>query len=355
MNGRITQRGRLFTAAIACTTLVSVSACGGGSSSNDTAKSGTIHLLGYSAKVEDNYKKAVIEPFEKKYPNIKVKYDAGDNAAKMLGTVRSEKDHPTDDVVLMDSSISESGHNEGLFEKLDKKDIPNIKNVVPRGRTKGGYAATFDSFQLLYNKQKMKKAPTSWGSLWDAPNDSLAIPAAPDIQGMALTRVVAKMQDKNYKKDITPAINKISKLRPKTSTWDPNPSSYQAITEKNDTMGIGWNARAQLFSKKSPDKLGTVVPKEGTLFQINTINLTKQSEHKKPARTFINYALSKKAQKSFAETMYYAPTVSGVHLNKDARKRVVSPKSKSLIGFDWSWMADHQDDWTKKWKREVVK
>lgn len=345
---------KIALATTAALALLTTTACGGNSAGDDTESSGTVTLLGYSAIVQDNYQEAVVDPFEEKYPDIKVKYVPGDNAAKMLGTLRSEKKSPRTDVVIMDTSVAETGVKEGLFDELTSENVPNIDNVVDLGDTAGGYAATFDSYVMLYNKQTAPKAPESWKALWKSPNDSVALDAAPDIQGIALQRIVAEMQGKDYKKDDSSQIEKLSELGPKVSTWAPQPSPYQAVTDSGAMYATGWNARAQIYSKDSPDSLGVVTPKEGTIFQINTINMTKNSEHKKATQTFMNYALSAEAQKSFSEQMYYAPTVQGVELNDDASSRVVQPDSDAILDFDWSWMADHRDDWSNDWKRKVI-
>jgi putative spermidine/putrescine transport system substrate-binding protein len=259
------KRSHLPKLALAVTgsiTLFTLAACGGPPQQEDSETSGTVTLLGYSAIVQDNYQEAVIEPFEEEYPDITVEYVPGDSAAKMLGTLRSEKDNPRTDVVIMDTSVAESGVKEGLFEELTAEEVPNVDNVVDKGNTEGGYAATFDSYVMLYNKERADEVPTSWNALWDAPNKSVAIDAAPDIQGITLQRIVAEMQGNDYKEDTGEAIERLSELSPKMSSWAPSPSPYQAITDGGATYATGWNARAQLYSKESPDKLGVATPEE---------------------------------------------------------------------------------------------
>lgn len=351
------KRPRLPMLAMAVTgsiVLLATAACGGPPQQEDSETSGSVTLLGYSAIVQDNYQKAVLDAFEKEYPDIKVEYVPGDNAAKMLGTLRSEKSNPRTDVVIMDTSVAETGVKEGLFDELTPDTVPNVENVVEQGRTEGGYAATFDSYVMLYNKEKATEEPSSWNALWEAPDQSVAIDAAPDIQGITLQRIVSEMQGDDYKEESNAAIKKLSELAPKVSSWAPSPSPYQAVTDGGATYATGWNARAQLYSKESPDSLGVATPDEGTAFQINTVNMTKNSQHKEATQTFIDYALSKEAQKAFSEQMYYAPTVEGVELNDDASQRVVQPDSDALLDFDWSWMAEHRDAWTEDWKREVI-
>jgi hypothetical protein len=52
---------------------------------------------------------------------------------------------------------------------------------------------------MLYNKGKaVTKIRRAGRNLWDAPNQSVAIDAAPDIQGISLQRIVSEMQGNDY-------------------------------------------------------------------------------------------------------------------------------------------------------------
>ncbi|MQA06076.1 MAG: extracellular solute-binding protein [Streptosporangiales bacterium] len=288
-----------------------LTACGSSDGATDSATEGEVTVIGYAAIFQDKYQKAVIEPFQEKYPNIKVTFRPAQSSAEMLATLRSEKSSPTNDVAIMDTSVAATGNSEGVFEKLDPKAVPNMKDVTAQGRTPGNFgpAVTYDNLVLLYDTKKVKKAPTSWEALWDpAYKGKIAIPAAPDIQGHALAMITCKMEGADYRKSIDPAVKRLSDLSGSVQTWEPQPDSYSLITQGSATMAIGWNARGQVYQDTSKGKLGVAIPDEGSVFQVNTINLTKNSEHPKAAQTFMNYALGKEAQKSFSETMFYAPT-----------------------------------------------
>lgn len=339
---------------------VGLAACGGGDggSSGDTT---TISLMGYSGVVQDNYTKAVVEPFMKAHPDIKVEYVPGDSAATMLGTLRSQKSSPSTDVAIFDISVANTGNKEGIFQPLDPKLVPNMKDVAKRGQVEGNYgpAVTFDNLVLLYNKKKISTAPTSWNDLWDPKySDQVVIDAAPDLQGLSLMVIINKMLGADYKKTIDPAVNKLAELAPHVQSWKPNPDPYTMIENGSASIGIGWNARAQYYADQSNGRLGVVIPKEGSVFQTNSVNLVKDAPNAEAAQTFINYALSPKAQAAFTDQMFYAPTntKANAKVSKAAKSRTATTPERlsKIIDVDWNYIAAHNDDWTQIWQRKIL-
>jgi len=92
---------------------------GGGSIINTAS---LVALMGpATVNLPDNYTKAVVELFMKKFPNVKVTYYPFPNSAQMLGALRAQKGSPQLDVALMDVSIAKIGTDEDLFAPLDPK------------------------------------------------------------------------------------------------------------------------------------------------------------------------------------------------------------------------------------------
>lgn len=338
-----------------------LAACGRsrGEASGNAAESGQIVLQAYSGVFRDNYTKAVIEPFMKKYPNIKVTYQDQENSAKGLASLRAQKNNPQVDIVIMDISIANTGNKEGIFDTLDTSVVTNLADLYDQAKVPGNFgpAVTFDNLVLIYNTDLVKPAPTSWEELWNpAYSGKVIVTAPPDIQGLALTVIVDKMQGADYKQTIEPAIAKLKELAPRVQTWNPQPDQYTIVASGNAALAIGWNARAQLYADKSGGKLGVVLPKEGSIFQINTINLVKGSRNRKAAEVFINYALSPEAQKAFTETMFYAPVNSKTQVAEAVLNRTASSpdKMKQMIPVDWSYIGQVRDQWLDVWRKQVI-
>ncbi len=318
----------------------------------------TVTLAAYSGIFQDHYTKAVVEPFMKAHPDIKVEFYGMPNSAQMLGTLRAQKASPQIDVVIMDVSVSKAGTDEGLFDKIDESVSKNVADLYPLARTEGvnGVAVTFDNLVLLYNTDQVKTAPTSWNALWDKQYaGKVTIPAVPDIQGTTLTIISNKMSGgEDYKKSVEPGIKKLGELAPNVQTWDPKPDVYTPIANGQAALGIGWNARAQVYSTTSGGKLGVVLPQEGSGFQINMINLVKNAPAGNAAKTFIDYALKPEAQAAFTEAMFYAPTNSKAKISQAALARTAAGSMDKMIPIDWIAVAGIRDAITEQWRRRVI-
>lgn len=320
---------------------------------------GEVTLMAYTGVFKDNYVKAVVEPCAARYPGIEVTYQEGQNSAEMLAQLRTQRDDPQIDVAIMDIGIAHAGNEEELFAPLDPAIVTSLGELYEQAKSAEGLgpAVTFDNLVLIYNTEQVDPAPTSWNALWDpAYEGKVIIPAPPDIQGLALTIITDMMEGADYTDTIDPAISKLAELGPSVLTFDPQPDQYSLVISGDGAIAVGWNARAQIFADQSQGKLGVVLPEEGSVFQTNTINLVNGSDNSEAAQTFINCALSAEAQKSFSETMYYAPVNQTVQLSPEVLARTASSPElvEKMIQVDWVLIAEVRDEWLERWRREVI-
>ncbi|WP_439492094.1 extracellular solute-binding protein [Bosea sp. (in: a-proteobacteria)] len=322
--------------------------------------SGQITLMSYSGIFQDNYTKAVVEPFLAANPGVKVNYAPGGTSAQMVGSVRAQKADPQIDVVIMDVTTSSIGNIEGLFEKLTPAEFPVLEELAPEARAAGGEfgpAVTFDHLVLVYDTQNLKPPITRLADLWRPDlKGQLALSAPPNIQGLALTAMVEKMEGGDHRKSIDAAMRKLKELAPSVNTFEPNPDGYSLILNGVVKVATGWNARSQLYGDQSNGRIGTLLPPEGSVFQINTINLTAGSKNRAVAAAFVKHALSQQAQKAFTERMFYAPTNAKAQIDPKAVARTAAaPESRaSMIPVDWNDILKVRDQWNNRWRREVI-
>lgn len=322
--------------------------------------SGQITLMSYSGIFQDNYTKAVVEPFLAANPGVKVNYAPGGTSAQMVGSVRAQKADPQIDVVIMDVTTSSIGNIEGLFEKLTPVEFPVLEELAPEARAAGGEfgpAVTFDHLVLVYDTQNLKPPIAKLADLWRPDlKGQLALSAPPNIQGLALTAMVEKMEGGDHRKSIDAAMRKLKELAPSVNTFEPNPDGYSLILNGVVKVATGWNARSQLYGDQSNGRIGTLLPPEGSVFQINTINLTAGSKNRAVAAAFVKHALSQPAQKAFTERMFYAPTNAKAQIDPKAVARTAAaPESRaSMIPVDWNDILKVRDQWNNRWRREVI-
>lgn len=322
------------------------------------AQQATVTLVAYSGIFQDRYTAAVVEPFMKAFPNIKVVYAAGPNSAQMLGALRAQKAAPQADVIIMDIAVSKAGTDEGLYEKFDEKSVPNYADLFPNAKSPdiAGAAVTFDNLVMIYNTDAIKQAPTSIMALADAAyKGKVAIPGFPDIQGLSLVMILDKINGGGgVAAKFDKGIDAMAPIAPNVQTWDPKPDVYAPIINGQAVIGIGWNARSQVNSDGSGGKLKAVIPSEGSVFQINTINLVKGAPNAEAAKTFINYALGPVAQKAFTESMFYGPTNAKAQIAEAAAARTAVRSMDKMIPVDWISVAKVRDAIGEQWRRKVL-
>lgn len=320
----------------------------------------TVVLAAYSGIFEENYVKAVVKPFMEANPGIEVEFYGMPNSAQMLGTLRAQKDAPQIDVMILDVSVAKAATDEGLFAPMDATVSSHIADLYPEAKVEGVNAVgvTFDNLVMLYNTDKVTDQPTSWEALWDPKyKGQVSIPAVPDIQGTTMTIIANRLAGgESYLDGMEPGLTKLMELAPNVQTWEPRPDVYQPISSGTAAIGIGWNARAQVYADKSDGKLGVVLPSEGSGFQINVIGLVQGAPAGDAAKTFIDYALSPEVQARFSETMFYAPTNQKASdlISEEASARTAAGVMDKMIPINWLEVATIRDAITEQWRRRII-
>lgn len=318
----------------------------------------TVTLMAYSGLFQERYTKAVVEPFMKANPGIKIEYFPMPNSAQMLGNLRAQKAAPQADVVIMDVSVSKAATDEKLLTKIDEASAPNVAELFPAARIPDvdGVAVTFDNLVMLYNTDAVKEPPKSWMDFTKPEfKGKVAIPGMPDIQGLSLVLILEKARGgTDYLKSVDKGIAAMGEIAPNVQTWEPKPEVYVTIISGQATVGAGWNARAQVNTDTSGGKLKAVLPSEGSAFQINTINHVAGGPGKDAAKTFINYALSQEAQKAFTESMFYAPTNAKAQIAPEAIDRTAVKSMDKVIAIDWIALAKVREPIMEQWRRKVI-
>ena len=203
------------------------------------------------------------------------------NSAQMLGTLRAQKAAPQIDVVIMDVSVSKAGDRREAVRQ-DRREASRRTSPIsiPTARIAdvGGVAVTFDNLVLLYNKDTVKDGADSPGTrcadkqVCGQGRDPAACPIfrALSLDRSSSTRWRGGTDYLKKRRQGHQAARRDS--RPTSRPGIRSRTSITPIINGQAAIGIGWNARAQVYADTSGGKLGAVLPQEGSVFQINTIN-----------------------------------------------------------------------------------
>jgi putative spermidine/putrescine transport system substrate-binding protein len=319
----------------------------------------TATVMAYSdGPFQDNYTGTVLAPYNKQGGPNQAEFHGSASSATMLGELRTQKTSPQVDVVIMDTTTAAIACAEGLIEKITPDMLPVLADLDPQAKDANGCgpAVTFDHFIIAYDSKAVQPPPTSLMELKDPKwKGRVSLSAPPNIQALALTAILAQSEGGDWRKAET-AFKTLREMAPNVQTFDPQPDGYTLILNDTLAFATGWNARAQLFHDKSQGRVGVMLPKEGTVLQLNMINLVKGAPHREAGLAFMRYALSPEAQKAFTERMFYGPTNSKAQISPDAAARTSAGAENKgkIIPVDWNEMVKLRDNWTQRWRREVI-
>lgn len=320
----------------------------------------TVSFAAYGGIFQEEYTKAVIEPFMAANPDIKIQYYQMNNSAQALGTIRGMVAAPQVSVALMDQTLAKAGTDEGLFEPLTEANLPVIADLYPQARIEGvaGPGVTFDSAALMYSPERVTEPPTSWNVLLDPAYDQrIAITGIPSLETIAL---LLTFNESNgtvpYTESLEAGWELMEQVAPHVLTWDPRPDPATFITNGTADLGVGWNARSQVYSDRSNGKLAVASIEEGSALMINTIHLVKGAPNQEASLKFIEYALSPEAQKAFTEAMFYAPTNRKAEISEEALARTVAAPERmaKVLDVDWLEVAKIRDGIIADWRTRIM-
>ena len=315
----------------------------------------TATVMSYSdGPFQDNYTETVVTPYNKQGGANQAQFHGSASSATMLGELRTQKTDPQLDVVIMDTTTAAIACAEGLIEKITPDMLPVLPDLDPQAiDTNGcGPAVTFDHFVIAYDAAAVQPAPTSLAVLADPKwKGRTALSAPPNIQALALTAILANANGGDWHKP-DGAFKTLLTMAPNVQTFEPQPDAFTLILNGTLSFGTNWNARAQLFHDRSQGRIGVMLPQEGTVRQLNMINLVKGAPHREAGLAFMRYALSPAAQKAFTERMFYGPTNTKADIDPAAASRIGA--ASKVIPVDWNDMVKLRDNWTQRWRREVI-
>ena len=320
------------------------------------AVEGSFTLAAYNGIFEDNYRPAVIEPFMRANPGIKVSVLFRRHLGLDAGAAARAEGGAADRCGGDRRVGGEGGDRRGAVRQIRPagagRAFPRAINPAVNGA-----AVTFDNLVLLYSPQHVQPAPTSWKVLWDAKyKGQIAIPAAPDIVGIGLTIMANKTFGGDDYRKLDKGLAALSEMAPNVLSFNPTPDPYTFIINGTAALGVGWNARGQLYSSKSDGRLAVALPDEGSLFQINIMGLVANSKNTEAAKMFIDYALGAEAQKSFTERMFYAPVNTKAQISAEALARTAASPDRMarMLDVDWLQVAKIRDGVTEQWRRRIL-
>lgn len=310
----------------------------------------TLNIMMNGGAYEKLARKLVVGPFEKKY-NVKVSITPG-SGAQMLTRLRAEKMNPSQDCVVLDIGPAVAGSGEGLFEKIDPANIPNLKDMDELVLDKRGYGPIVHSHSigLAYNAKMMNKPmPESWADLWKpAYKDTLLLVNISLTPGYLFLLHVAMENGGSYE-NIDPGIEKIKQLKPNIRRFARGIAEIRSSLQSEDVLTVcGPNIPVQ-EANKTGMPIKAIFPKEGNVLSPATVQVVKGTKKKSLSEKFINEYLSPESQLGWSVEYNIATFNKKVQLPAEVKKRL---PSKNIL-YDYEKISKNLEKWIEKFTKEV--
>jgi putrescine transport system substrate-binding protein len=274
----------------------------------------------------------VVPAFEQEY-GIKVNYDVFDSNEVVETKLLEGKTGY--DIVVPSAPFMQRQIQAGVFQRLDKSLLPNLKNLDPDithrlevndpgnqygvnylwGTSGVGYNvdqvaqampnAPVDSFAMFYDPNVVKNFQKCGVSVLDAPDE---------VVGTVLI-YLGKDPNSEEPDDLKAAEKILLAIRPYIRYV--NSSKYiEDLANGELCLALGWSGdveQARLRSKEAGKNINIKynLPKEGGLMFFDMMVIPADATHPKNAHLFINYLLRPDVAAKNASTAHYATTVTG--------------------------------------------
>jgi putative spermidine/putrescine transport system substrate-binding protein len=206
----------------------------------------------------------------------------------------------------------------GAVAPLDKSKLTNFNDLAPQLQSPKfntvdgknyGLSFMWGANVLIYNKDKVKQAPTSWSDIYSpkykgritVPDNPIQI-ADPALQFEGAEDPYALSEDTlNKVKD------RLKKQRPLVKKYWVLATDFEQLFKSGDAViGAGWPLMTNDL-RKAGMNVGEVLPKEGVTGWSDSWMLSKKAKHPICAYKWMNYVTDPKTQAKVADVTAYSP------------------------------------------------
>lgn len=279
-------------------------------------------------------------------------YDAGTALARQT-KMRAEKNarRSSLDVSLLRDNDMYQMFAETTTVPVDAALIPNLAHVIPAFKRTYAVPHIFSALVLLYNPDKIKTRPDGMQAMLDPAYKGRV--GVIDDQYDYLT-LAGSLASGGGVKDLEAGRKFLRALKDNAPKVYPSTDALAAALKSGEIwLTPAWKARA-LQWKKSGLSIDYVVPKEGALPATFEATVAAGSKNRATAFAYLNAMLNPAAQRAFAETMGYAPTIQNAALPPDLQRAVgfTGAEMERMATIDFDLLMKNKNAMLDFWNKE---
>lgn len=245
-----------------------------------------------------------IQAFEKQY-DVQVVQSYYNSNPEMFAKLRAGGDSQYDIIVPSSYYVPRLIHT-GLIQPLNKKEIPNYDNLMPKFKDPsydpgGQYTAAYQwgDTGIAYNVRTLGKQPASWSILFD-PKANPGYPFAMGTDAQVMLGSACAALGYPYDCKGRAQWKKAAKLILKTkkranfSGFQGGTPTLKQLARGNIAAGVTFNGDYVYDKEENPKgfkDIQFVVPREGAELWVDSMAIPAHAPHPKLANQFINFIL----------------------------------------------------------------
>ncbi len=234
------------------------------------------------------------------------------------------------DVVVPTGSFLERQIQAGVFQKLDKSKLPNLKNMWDEVNKRlevfgpvGDYSINYmwGTIGIGYNKEKVKAALgtdhiDSWKAVFDPEQAAKLkdcginfLDSPTDMIPVTLA-YLGLNPDSHDPADIAKAEEALLKVRPYVRKFHSS-EFINGLANGDICVAVGWSgdvfqARSRAEEAKNGIELAYAIPKEGTQMWFDQMAIPADAPHPQEALEFLNYMMKPEVIAKSSNYVFYA-------------------------------------------------
>lgn len=319
----------------------------------------TLIINSYGGPYETIIRERIIEPFEAEF-GIDVTYDAVGSASQDYAKIKATNGRPGFDVVVMTASQSLEGCREGLLEEFSPAQVPNLvhlSSVIAAVAGPCGAVHEIQYLSLLYRTDKLAERPSSWNALLD---DSLKakiiLPTFQNVMAAFLMEIFSVANGGDLLDNVEPGFTAMAKLAGQSIGFEQSSSVMETYIKSGEVWAMPfWNGRAQLLVD-SGVPVDYVLPKEGSIPLVATLNVPKHAANRDAALKFVNFFLERSSQEAWVTGYKVGSGRIDIDVPADIRAKQITTEAdlKALLLPDLAAVASRLSAWGERWERDVI-
>ncbi|MCY9668647.1 ABC transporter substrate-binding protein [Paenibacillus alginolyticus] len=305
---------------------------------------------------DDFFKKEVYAPFEKAH-NAKIVLEIGNNAERLN---KVKQGSSSVDLIYLSDYYAQQGIEAGLFDKIDRSRIPNLKDIydlakAPLGEDYGP-AYTVGRLGIAYNPKATTKEIKSWSDLWSPElSKKLTLPNITATTGpMVLDAASVVAGNTTFNED--QAFAKVKELNKGVVKYYGQTSEFVNMFSQGEIAAGPIMEMYVKDLKAAVPETKFVSPQEGAYAVMNTVNVIKGSKNKQLAEDFINWHLSKEVQEKSAKAKVDSPVNTTLQLSTEEATGITygADVVSKLRKLDMKIVNQNLKAWIARWNKEVA-